>query len=217
MNPTSRAIAVVFVLVSAAACTTYPGDRLLRLPEQSSTRDESRIISKAKGGVTHILDRLAIPEETKASLEKIAPKSVIRETKPLELTSVDSQLVVAGANLRIAFATNSIIIATGAVHISHSGNNVVVCSNDVDISHDGSLGNGSLVISKGKTTISHAGNTLIYAIRGAAISHAHNVKAFNTDERITSWGHINNVLVKPLFEEEVAPNKALRPTGSAGG
>lgn len=217
MNIAFRNIAVVFTLALVCACTTYTGDSLLRLPEQSSAYDQSRIISKAKGGVSDILDSLGITEKEKTSLEKIALKSVVRDSESLKLTHVDNQLVVAGADTNIAFATNSIIISVGALHISHSSNNIVICGGDVDISHDGSLGNGSLVVSKGKTKISHAGNTLIYAINGVEISHARNVRAFNTRERKTSWGHINNSLVKPLFHEETAPNKLLQPTGSAGG
>lgn len=164
-----------------------------------------------------MLDRLGISEAEKTALDTISPRSVIRDSETLKLIRVHNQLVVAGANTNIAFATNSIIISTGALHISHSGNNIVVCGSDVDISHDGTLGNGSLVLSKGEVTISHAGNTLIYALKGVEISHARNVRAFNTRERKTSWGHINNDLVKPLFREETVPNKSLQPTGAADG
>ena len=187
----------------------------MRLPERTSACDQNEIISKAKSGVSDILDKLGVSAEKKASIEKITPKDIIHDSEPLTLTRVDNQLVVSGANTNISFATNSIIISTGTLHISHSGNNIIVCSSDVDISHDGSIGNGSLVVSKGKTRISHAGNTLIYAINGVVISHAYNVKAFNTRERKTSWGHINNIIVEPLFYEETAP-KSLHPTGSAG-
>jgi len=217
MNHTSRTIVAVFTLALVSACSTYTGDSLLRLSEQPSNYNQNRIISKAKDGVTDILDSLGVSDETKTSFAKIAPKNIIRDSEPLKLTHIDNQLVVAGGDTNIAFATNSIIISTGALHISRSGNNIVVCGSDVDISHDGSLGNGSLVISKGKTKIGHAKNTLIYAINGVEISHARNVRAFNTRERKTSWGHINNNLVKPLFHEETAPNKSLQPTGSAGG
>lgn len=182
---------------------------MLKLPEQSNAYDQSRILSKAKSDVSDIIDSLGISEEAKNSLGSISPKSVIRDSEPLNLTQVDNQLVVAGADTNIAFATNSIIISTDALHISHSSNNVIICGSDVDISHDGSLGNGSLVITKGKVKISHAGNSLIYAINGVEISHAHNVRAFNTRERKTSWGHINNNLVKLLFHEETTPNPAV--------
>jgi hypothetical protein len=217
MNIAFRALAVAFAWALVSACTTYTGDSLLRLPEQTSTYNQSRTISKAKNGVSEILDSLGIPKDAKTPFENIAPSSVIRDSGPLKLNRINNQLVVAGDDTNIAFATNSIIISTGTLHISHSGNNVIVCGGDVDISHDGGLGSGSLVISKGQTKISHAGNTLIYAIKGVEISHAQNVRAFNTRERKTSGGHINNILVKPLFHEETAPSKSLQPTSSAGG
>jgi len=216
MNHTYRAILAIFTLALVSACATYTGDNLLKIPEEPSTSNQNRTISKAKEGVSEILDSLGVPEEKKTSFEKIALKDVIRDNEPLKLTRIDNQLVVARAKTDISYATNSIIISTGALHISHSGNNIIVCGNDVDISHDGSLGNGSLVISKGKTKISHAGNTLIYAIKGVEISHANHVRAFNTRERKTSWGHINNIIVKPLFQEETAPNESLQLTGVAG-
>lgn len=211
-----RGIIVFFTLSIFSACTTYTGDKLLRLPEQSRTDGENKTISNAKGGVSEILDNLGVSKETKTSFEKISPKSLIHDSEPLKLNLVDKKLVVTGADTNIAFANNSIIISTGYLHISHSGNNIVICGSDVDISHDGSLGNGSLVISKGKIKISHATNTLVYAIKGVEISHALNVCAFNTPMRKTSWGHINNILVKPLFHEETAPNKSLQPTPKSG-
>lgn len=216
MNHTYRAILAIFTLALVTACATYTGDNLLKLPEKPSTYNQDRTISKAKEGVSDILDSLGIPEETKKSFEKIAPKDVIRESEPLKLTRINNQLVVARTNTDISFATNSIIISIGALNISHSGNNIIVCGSDIDISHDGGLGSGSLVISRGKTKISHARNTLVYAIKGVAISHANNVKAFNTHERKTSWGHINNIIVKPLFYEEATPNKSFQLTGVAG-
>lgn len=209
MNISFRIIAATFALASVTACTKYSGDSLLNLPEQASVYDQSSIISKAKSDVSDIFDNLGISEEANNSLRNISPKSVIRDSEPLKLTQVDNQLVVVGADTNIAFATNSIIISTGAVHIAHSSNSVVVCGSDVDISHDGSLGNGSLVISKGKAKISHAENTLIYAINGVEISHANNVRAYNTNERKTSWGHINNNLVKLLFHEETKSNPSV--------
>ncbi|MCP4722063.1 MAG: hypothetical protein GY860_21610 [Desulfobacteraceae bacterium] len=212
MNHISQAIGAVFILALISACSPYTGDRLLRLSEQSRTYNQSSIISKVKGSMSDILDSLGVPEETKASFEKIAPENIICANESLKLTHVGNQLVVAGANTNISFATNSIIISTGALHISHSANNFIVCGSDVDISHDGSMGNGSLVISKGKTKISHAGNTIIYAIKGVEVSHAHNVKSFNTLERKTSWGNINNVIVEPLFHEETAPNTYEPPS-----
>lgn len=208
MSVSFRTIALTFALASVSACTTYSGDSLLKLPEQSNADDQNRILSKTKSDVSDIIDSLGISEEAKNALGNISPKSVIRDSEPFKSTRVDNLLVVAGADANIAFATNSIIISIGALHISHSSNNVVVCGGNVDISHDGSLGNGSLVISKGKVKISHAGNSLIYAINGVEISHAHNVRAFNTRERKTSWGHINNNLVKLLFHEEKTPNPA---------
>jgi len=203
-----RTMAIVFVLASVSACTTYPGDRILQLYDQSNAYDEGKIISTARVGVADILSSLTISEDTKNSLGKIAPIAVIREIKPLDLAFADNQLVVAKGDANISFASNSIIIVNGILNIAHSSNNIIVCGSDVDISHDGSMGEGSLVISKGKTTISHAGNTIIYAIKGTEISHARNVKAFNTSERKTSWGHINNILVKPLFEDEASPSKS---------
>ncbi|WP_051148507.1 hypothetical protein [Desulfospira joergensenii] len=217
MNHTLGIIAAILVLAVLSACSTYTGDNLLKFPEQRSSYDQSKIISKAKRGVSDILDRFGVPEERKTVFDKITPKEIIHDSEPLTMTRVDHQLVVAGASTNISFATDSIIISTGILHISHSSNNIIVCGSDVYISHDGSMGKGSLVISKGKSKISHAGNTLIYAINGVVISHAHNVKAFNTRERKTSWGHINNIIVAPLFQEETAPGKSPRPTGSAGG
>lgn len=217
MNHIFRAVVAVFTLTLVSACSTYTGDNLLRLPEQSSTHNQEIIISETKDGVSDILDSLGVSEEMKKSLGEISPKNIIRDSKPLKLNNIDNQLVVAGADANIAFATNSIIISIGALHIAHSGNNVVVSGGDVEISHDGSSGNGSLVISKGKTKISHAENSLIYAIKGVEISHARNIRAFNTRERKTSRGYINNNFVKPLFREETEPKKSLQPTGSADG
>jgi len=197
-----RIIVIAIVIASVSACTTYTGDNLIKLSEQPVTYKQQRIIAKAQQGVADILDRLEISTKRKAAFETISPLSVIRDNEPLTLTRVDNQLVVAGQNTTIAYAANSIIISSGPLHISHSGNNVIVCGGDVDISHDGSIGHGSLIISKGKTEISHAGNSLIYAIKGVEISHARNVHAFNTRERKTSWGHINNSLIEPLFREE---------------
>jgi hypothetical protein len=216
MNHIAKALVAVITLALFSACSTYTGDSLLRLPEQSATYNQTNIISKATNGVSEILDSLGVSKETKNSFEKIVPENVIRDSAPLKLTHIDNQLVVSGAATNIAFATNSIIISTGTLHISHSGNNIVVCGSDIDISHDGSLRNGSLVISKGKTKISHARNTLIYAIKGVEISHPHNVTAFNTRERKTSWGHINNIIVEPLFQGDTASNKAL-PSPRASG
>ncbi len=215
MNVTLRVIMVACVFASVTACATYTGDMLLQLPEQSSIYDQSVTISKAKDGVSDVLDSLVISEEEKASLKKISPKSIIRDSEPLKVTHVDNQLLIARMDTNIAFARNSIIISTGALHVSHSSNNIIVCGGDVEISHDGRLGNGSLIISKGKTKIGHAGNTLIYAIKGVEVSHGRNVRAFNTIERKTSWGHVNNILVKPLFKEEAVTNKSHQPTGSA--
>nr|WP_320050201.1 hypothetical protein [uncultured Desulfuromonas sp.] len=197
-----RTVLVALVITSVSACTTYTGDSLLQLTEQPVTYEQQRTIAKAQQGVADILDRMKIPQERKAVFETISPVGVIRDNEPLTLSRVQNQLVIAGQNVTIAHAINSIIISSGALHISHGGNNAIVCGGDVDISHDGSMGNGSLVISKGKTKISHAGNSLIYAIGGVEISHARNVHAFNTRERKTSWGHINNILIKPLFREE---------------
>ena len=211
MNHTYRAILAIFTLALVSACATYTWDNLLKLLEQPSTSNQNRTISKAKEGVSEILDRLGVSEEKKTSFEKIALKDVIRDSEPLKLTRIGNQLVVARAKTDISYATNSIIISIGALHISHSGNNIIECGSDVDISHDGSLGNGSLVISKGKTKISHAEN-----IKGVEISHVNHVKAFNTRERKTSWGHINNIIVKPLFQEETAPNESLQLTGAVG-
>ena len=63
---------------------------------------------------------------------------------------------------------------------------------DVAISHDGSRGGGGLVVSKGSTRISHARNTLIYAVEGVQVWFANDVRAFNTPDRVVSWGHIDN-------------------------
>ena len=73
MNITFRTIAATFALASVSACTTYSGDSLLRLPEQSNAYDQSRILSKVKGDVSDILDSLGISEEVKISLEKKFP------------------------------------------------------------------------------------------------------------------------------------------------
>lgn len=195
---------VAFIILAfVSACSTYSGDSLLGLPGKSSTHKQAMIISRVKADVSAIFDSLGVSEETKTTFENISPKNVIRDSGSLKLTHIINQLLITQGNTNIANATNSIIISTGSVHISHSSNNIVISGSNVDISHDGSTGNGSLVISKGKTKISHAKNNLIYAIKGLEISHASNVKAFNTRNRNTSWGHINNIIVKPLFLEEI--------------
>lgn len=221
MNRTFRLATTAVVLISVSACATYVGDKLLKLPEESVAYDQSRIVAKAKRGVSDMLEILGLPEERKASFKKISPRGVIRDDQPLKLTGVHHQLIIAEADTNIGFATDSIIISGGPLHISHSGNNIVICGRDVDISHDGSLRarrslnsssgkGGSLIISKGKINIGHAGNSLIYALNGVEISNAHNVRAFNTSDREISWGHINNIVVDPLFQKEKAPNRATR-------
>lgn len=205
MKRTIFGLTITAVLVLVSGCATYVGDKLLELPETRVRYDQSRVISKARSGVSELLDSLGISDERKASFKKISPRGVVRDDHSLKRSHINSQLIVAGADASFASATNSIIIVAGPLHISHSANNIIICGTDVDISHDGSRGNGSLVVSKGRIKISHAGNSLIYALDGVEISHARNVRAFNTRERKTSWGHIDNVLVDPLFDAETRP------------
>jgi hypothetical protein len=204
MNRIFRLVATATLLILVSACTTtYEGDNLLKLPEQPVAHDQTRLISKTRSDVSNMLNALNLPEERKKNFENVSPTVVVHDNQPLDLNQIDDQLIVSRAYANIAFASNSIIISDGALHISHSGNNVIICGGDVDISHDGSEGNGSLVISRGRVKISHARNSLIYALHGVEISHASNVQAFNTHERKTSWGHISNILVKPLFSDEI--------------
>ncbi len=207
MKYTFWAAVVILSLALVSACSTFSGDRLLKLPEQTITYNQDSIILKAKNGVSAILDSFGVPEEIKASFENIFLEKVISDSEPLELTHIFNQLVISRADVNISSATDSIIVTTGNVHISHSNNNVVVCGSDIDISHDGNTGKGSLVISKGKIEIGHARSTLIYAIKGVKISFATDVSGFNTLDRKTSWGHINNIIIKPLFQEEIRSSK----------
>lgn len=206
MHWSFRAIVVTVAIVLATTSITYAGESLLNLPEQTGSCNPSELIPTAKSGVSDILAGLGIQAEAKDSFEKIDPQSAICDNKPLNLNWIHDQLVVAGEATDIAHARDSIIISTGLLHISHSSNNVILCASDVDITHDGNRGGGSLVISKGKIKISFATNSLVYALKGVEISHAHNVQAFNTPERKTSFGHINNTAVTPLFPEEEASN-----------
>jgi hypothetical protein len=50
-------------------------------------------------------------------------------------------------------------------------------------------------------------NTTLYAPGGVKVSHQNNVISYNTDKRETSWGHINNIVVDPLFKKENTFNK----------
>lgn len=199
-----RPLALLGLALALGGCATPAGDELLQLPAQARAAEEDAIVARAREGVAKVLAGLEITGARKAFFENFSPQSVILDESPLELTRVDNQLVIAGAKTDIAFATNSIIIARDSLHISHGANNFIVCAADVDISHDGSMAEGSLVITRGRVDISHARNTLVYAVEGVEISHANNVRAFNTRDRKTSWGHINNAVVEPLFREEAS-------------
>jgi hypothetical protein len=172
------------------------------MPAQTDTQDDARLIATAKKETGKILDQFAVAGRARSALDAISPRKVIRDSAPVRLTRTDEALVLAAAGADIGFATNSIVIANGPVKIAHSTNNVIIAGGSVQISHDGSVGTGSLVITKGKLTISHATGTLLYAPKGVEIAHASGVRSFNTIDRTTSWGTIQNVLVEPLFEDE---------------
>jgi len=192
---------VLLAVLLLPGCATYVGDRLLKLPRDAAATDAD-VIEQTRARVRELVESLGLPGERAAKLLEIAPTGVIRDTQPLKSEFIDRQLVLAEGDADIAFASNCIIIAPGILHVSHSGNNVIVADGDVDISHDGSLAQGSLVVSRGRVTIGHAADTLVYAPGGVEISHANGVRAFNTPDRQSSWGEIDNLTIKPLFREE---------------
>ena len=81
MKHIARAIVAIFTLAIISACSTYTGDNLMRLPEQSSTCNQNRTISKAKEGVSDILDSLGVSEEAKTFFKKIIINTILYQEK----------------------------------------------------------------------------------------------------------------------------------------
>lgn len=200
--PLGRAAVALTTLVLAATlagCAERAGDRLLNIPDRAD--DERDGVERTLNGVAALLERLPLPAERKRRLESLRPTRVIRESRRLDLDLTSDAIVLTQADIEVSAATNTIIVAAGSIRIAHCESSIVISGRDVAISHDGSRGGGSLVVSKGSTRISHARNTLIYAVEGVQVSFANDVRAFNTPDRVTSWGHIDNTLIEPLFKK----------------
>jgi hypothetical protein len=203
----ARALVAAIVLSVCAGCSTYVGDRLLKVPEEYAEHEDAVTIVRVLERVRELVARLNLPEERAAVLITLSPTAVVHGQNPLDLDFMEHRLILAAADSKVAFARDSVILAAGSLHISHSGNNVIIGGGDVDISHDGSFGRGSLVVARGRIAISHASNTLVYAPGGVDISHARDVWAFNTPDGGASRGDIRNLAVKPLFREEAASGR----------
>lgn len=197
----SARAALLAMALLTASCASTPGEKILGLTEGELTRDESKVLLKAKSLTTELLKHLDIPTKQKSAFEAISLKRVIRADQFARLPTVHDTLVIAGGDIDIAFAKNSLVVARGVTHISHSSNNIVVAANNIDVSHDGSDGSGSLLIAKGKIEVSHARNSIVSSPIGVNVSHANSVVAYNTPDRKTSWGEIDNRIVRPIFTE----------------
>ena len=191
MYSSIRVVTTLFIFALITGCTTYSGDNALQLTTKLNTFDEAKLLTMAKSDVSEIIASLKLSEKERAKFERISPESVYQRHDVDKILMLDSQL----------------LIANGSLQIAHSSNNIVISNGDIDISHDGSQGDGSLILSKGKIHISHAHNSLIYAVKGLEISHARYVRAFNTQHWKTSFGHINNTSIPPLFHDEVVADK----------
>lgn len=207
MYSSIRVVTTLFIFALITGCTTYSGDNALQLTTKLNTFDEAKLLTMAKSDVSEIIASLKLSEKERAKFERISPESVYQRHDVDKILMLDSQLLIANGDTTIPFASHSIIISNGSLQIAHSSNNIVISNGDIDISHDGSQGDGSLILSKGKIHISHAHNSLIYAVKGLEISHARYVRAFNTQHWKTSFGHINNTSIPPLFHDEVVADK----------
>lgn len=207
MYSSIRVLATLFILALFTGCTTYSGDKALQITTKLNTVNETKMLTVTKSDVSEIIASLELSEQDRARFESISPKKVYQRHHSGKILLLDGELFVADGDTMIPMATNSIILSNSDLEIAHSSNNIIISSSDIDISHDGSRGNGSLVISKGKIQISHAHNSLIYAVKGLEVAHARHVKAFNTQQWKTSFGHIDNTSIAPLFHDEVVTDK----------
>ena len=180
-------------------CASYTGDKLISLTHLPVQPESHAALVKTEEMVSKLYDHFKLPEERKISMDGILSYGLVQDNKPVEFSHEQRQVFLINGDIRISHCYNSVVVATGSINISHGGRNILVSGKNIRISHD--RGN-SIVIAGGHVDIAFATNTTVYAPGGVKISHPDNVIAYNTENRETSWGHVNNVLIDPLFRAE---------------
>ncbi len=162
--------------------------------------------------LSKLYDELGLPEKRKISIDSISTYGLVQENKNIKFAHEKQKVFLINGDIHISHCHSSIVIATGNIDISNGSNNILISGNNVEVSHDRG---GSIIVAKGSVDISFAYNTTVHAPGGLEISHPRNVIEYNTENRKTSWGHVNNILIEPLFKSETPFNKSIQPTAGA--
>ena len=185
-------------------CATYTGDKVISLAHLPVKPESHTTLVKVEEMVGQLYDHFELPEKRKIPIDDILSYELVQDNRAVEFSHEQRKVFLINGDIHISHCHNSIVVATGSIDISHGSKNILVSGKNIQISHD--RGN-SIVIASGTVDISFASNTTIYAPGGMKISHPSNVLAYNTENRKTSWGHVNNVLIDPLFKSEEAVKK----------
>jgi len=204
IKSTMKKFLFVFICLIITGCATYTGDKLIELTSLPAEPENHENLLKVAKAIDSLYDELQLPDERKIPLDDIHNYDLILEKDDIKFAREKQKVFLIKGNIHVSHCHNSIIIARGNIDISHGSNNILISGNNVNISHDRG---GSIVVARGKTDISFANNTTIYSTGDLKISHPRNVISLNTDKRKTSWVHINNILIDPLFEFEESFNK----------
>lgn len=193
---------IALVIQGCVTYPTYPADNALKItdiPTKLDSKNEKEMVWKS---IKDIYSALGLKNERAIDIGNIEDYDLRVEKGNLKTSCEQKVIAIATGDIESAFCSGSIFIARGNVTISHSSKNIIIASGSVNIAHDGDDDDGSLVISNKNVKISHAAGSTVYAVDGLEISFSNKVTAFNTSSRKTSWGHINNIEIKPLFKNE---------------
>ncbi|WP_438971823.1 hypothetical protein [Methylophaga sp.] len=207
-----RKVFLFFIFLMITGCASYTGDKLVSfvsLPVEPSSHEN---LFKVEHRLLKLYDELKLPEERRIPLNSISTYELIQENKNINFAHEKGKVFLIDGDIHVSHCHSSIVVASGNIDISHGSNNILISGKNIEVSHDRG---GSLIVANGSVDISFANNTTIYAPRGLEISHPRNVISYNTQDRKTSWGHVNNILIEPLFKSENTFNKSMQPTANA--
>ena len=207
-----KAFLIIFCSIFTG-CASYTGDTLVSYSSLPVEPNSHKNLLKVEERLLILYDELKLPEERRVPINLVSNYKLIQENKSINFSHEKNKVFLINGDVHVSHCHKSIVIASGNIDISHGSNNVLISGKNIKVSHDRG---GSIIIAHGSVDISFANNTTIYAPGGLEVSHPSNVISYNTEHRKTSRGHVNNIIIDPLFKKESTYYKLNQPTADTG-
>jgi hypothetical protein len=175
-----RAVFVLLIAVlppGTQAQSAFSGEDALALAGHAQDRATPAAIDAT---ARRIFDRLELPQDVRRRYAFAVSASLRKAGGRFESAILDSEILVAAADVKLGSATKAIVISGGDVVVDVAAGLLVIARGSITVHRETEAG---IYVSKGSVSVENGSGPHVYAVRGATVESRSPFSTYNTDTR----------------------------------